>query len=377
MNKTLSASIGGRPFLVEEDAYTRLHGYLRAIAAHFAAYPDAAEITADIESRIAEQLLLQEASSSVVLLTDVERVIGTMGGIEEFGDASAAPVEPRHDGRKLFLDPDNRIIAGVAAGLAAYLGLPPLAVRIALVLLLFFFGSAVVIYLLLWALLPVAGTTTEKLQMRGDPLTLSTIEQGVRNRLGVLPPHTRSAAARSVTATGSLLRMAIIGAVGVLKAAAGVLVAGGAALGLLLLTVLLVMALVNAGAPPLHPLVAEFFASFDAWQQAVKVFLYLILAIPLAVVGTVAFKLLRGISRINTRSLATLLGIWLFAVLASAGIWARHWPGLQERMLRQTQYLEARLDARQEAAGTFSAHSVAVSCSANASITSSSGCARP
>lgn len=345
MNKTLSAGIGGRHFLIEEDAYTRLHAYLGAIAAHFAAYPDAAEITADIESRIAEQLLQREAPAAVVLLADVERVTAAMGGIEEFGDAPApgqdsAPMQAR----KLFLDPDNRIIAGVASGLAAYLGVPPLLVRIALVMLLFFFGSAAVIYLLLWALLPVASTTTEKLQMRGNPLTLSAIDQGVRDRLGTIPPQARNAATRSLIAAGSLIRLGVIATVGLLRSGLGLLVAGGATLALLLLTVLLVMALVNAAAPPLHPVVAEFFAGFDDWQQAVKVFLYLIVAIPLAVVATVAVKLLRGVSRVNTRSLAALLGIWLFALLMSAGIWARHWPTLQERMMRQTQYLETRLD---------------------------------
>lgn len=56
MKKTHSANIGGTVFQVEEDAYEKLQAYLQSIEAHFASYPDVADIVADIEGRIAELL---------------------------------------------------------------------------------------------------------------------------------------------------------------------------------------------------------------------------------------------------------------------------------------------------------------------------------
>src|SRR5690606_31802912 len=122
---------------------------------------------------------------------------------------------------------------------------------------LFFFGTALVAYLLLWALVPMASSTTDKLQMRGSPLTLASIDQGVRDGIAAISPATRNMATRGILATGSLIHLAVVGVARALKWGAGVFVVGAAALGMLILTVLLVVALVNAGAAPLNPDVAN------------------------------------------------------------------------------------------------------------------------
>src|SRR5690606_27554934 len=94
-------------------------------------YPDVAEIVADIEGRIAEQLLQREGASQVVRVADVQRVIEAMGTIEQFDDPAGSTLPPsRQEPRRLFRDPDDKVIAGVAAGLASYLGIPPLVVRL-------------------------------------------------------------------------------------------------------------------------------------------------------------------------------------------------------------------------------------------------------
>ncbi|MFI5890650.1 PspC domain-containing protein [Actinoplanes sp. NPDC051513] len=56
--------------------------------------------------------------------------------------------------RRLYRPRDHRIIAGVAAGLAEHLGVPLLAVRIALVVLLGFSGLGLLLYAAFWAVLP-------------------------------------------------------------------------------------------------------------------------------------------------------------------------------------------------------------------------------
>jgi hypothetical protein len=176
----------------------------------------------------------------------------------------------------------------------------------------------------------MAGSTTDKLQMRGRPLTLLSIDQGVRDGLAVIPPEARNMATRGVMAAGSLVHLVVVAIARALKWAAGVFVVGGASLAVLFLTVVLVVALVNAGAPPLHPDVAAFLQSFGTWQNAFKVFVYLLAAIPLALVITTALKLFWGHNRLNTRGIAGLLGAWVVALLATAAIWSGFYPELRQ-----------------------------------------------
>jgi signal transduction histidine kinase/phage shock protein PspC (stress-responsive transcriptional regulator) len=58
--------------------------------------------------------------------------------------------------RRLYRDPHHRVVAGVASGIAAHLGLPTMAVRIAFVALLPIDGLGAVLYAAFWAVLPVA-----------------------------------------------------------------------------------------------------------------------------------------------------------------------------------------------------------------------------
>lgn len=51
---------------------------------------------------------------------------------------------------------NNKMIGGVCAGIADYLGLDPTIVRIVTVLLVFFAGLSVIVYLILWIVMPKA-----------------------------------------------------------------------------------------------------------------------------------------------------------------------------------------------------------------------------
>ena len=51
---------------------------------------------------------------------------------------------------------NNKMIGGVCAGIADYLGLDPTIVRIVWVLLLFFAGFGILLYLILWIVMPKA-----------------------------------------------------------------------------------------------------------------------------------------------------------------------------------------------------------------------------
>jgi signal transduction histidine kinase len=75
----------------------------------------------------------------------------TIGVPHRGGTITAAAHPPV---RRLYRPRDHRIVAGVAAGLAEHLGLPLLAVRIALVVLLGFNGLGLLLYAVFWAVLP-------------------------------------------------------------------------------------------------------------------------------------------------------------------------------------------------------------------------------
>jgi len=67
--------------------------------------------------------------------------------------SSPAPTQAR----RLVRRSDNTVIAGVCAGIADYLGVDPMVVRIAaLVSAVLGLGILVVAYLVLWAVLPLA-----------------------------------------------------------------------------------------------------------------------------------------------------------------------------------------------------------------------------
>lgn len=57
-------------------------------------------------------------------------------------------------GKRVYRSRTDRIVAGVAGGLAAYFNIDPLLVRIGLVLFTLINGAGILLYITLWALLP-------------------------------------------------------------------------------------------------------------------------------------------------------------------------------------------------------------------------------
>ncbi len=67
--------------------------------------------------------------------------------------------EPNSNGTKRLYRPhDGRVVAGVCAGLAAYLGVDPTLVRLAFALLTIFGGAGVLLYLCAWIVIPEGGS---------------------------------------------------------------------------------------------------------------------------------------------------------------------------------------------------------------------------
>ncbi|MEZ0540103.1 PspC domain-containing protein [Fibrella arboris] len=87
--------------------------------------------------------------------------------------------------RKFYRNPDNKVLGGVASGLAAYFDIEISIVRIALVASVFVAGFGILAYIVLWMVAPEARSLTEKMEMTGKPITLSNIESSVKSNLTV------------------------------------------------------------------------------------------------------------------------------------------------------------------------------------------------
>jgi phage shock protein PspC (stress-responsive transcriptional regulator) len=83
-------------------------------------------------------------------------------------------------GKKMFRDPERKVIGGVSGGVAAFLGVDIVAVRVIFILLLFGGGIGLFLYIVLWLILPEARTLTDRVQMQGEPVTLSNIESTIK-----------------------------------------------------------------------------------------------------------------------------------------------------------------------------------------------------
>lgn len=87
--------------------------------------------------------------------------------------------------KKFYRDPDRKVVGGVAAGVASYFGVDIGVVRFLWVLTIFFFGTGFLIYIVLWVISPSANTLTEKMEMQGEPITLSNIETNIKRGLNL------------------------------------------------------------------------------------------------------------------------------------------------------------------------------------------------
>uniref|UniRef100_UPI0040473A28 PspC domain-containing protein n=1 Tax=Roseivirga sp. TaxID=1964215 RepID=UPI0040473A28 len=82
--------------------------------------------------------------------------------------------------KKLYRDPEERVIGGVSGGLAKYFHTETMYIRILFLVLLFGFGTGLIAYIILWIITPTANSLTDKMQMKGEPVTLSNIDSNIK-----------------------------------------------------------------------------------------------------------------------------------------------------------------------------------------------------
>jgi phage shock protein PspC (stress-responsive transcriptional regulator) len=188
MKKTFTINISGTVFHIEEDAYEVLQKYLINLKSHFGTSEEGKEILSDIEARIAEIFI--EKSTGVQRVVSIEMVntaIEIMGTPEDFVEEETEevyqPTEESKRKRRLYRDPDHRVIGGVCGGLGAYFNMDPIIFRIIFAALLFLTGTGFLAYLILWIAVPKAKNTAQRLEMRGQEATVKNIEKSIKEEI--------------------------------------------------------------------------------------------------------------------------------------------------------------------------------------------------
>lgn len=224
MNEIKRIHLGRQPFVIAIDAYKALQEYLHAIRAAVGE-ATAKEVIEEVELRMAELLTEKGVTSDkAILLGDIaylQAQLGNPGDFAETGDEAVAELRDQADessAKRLFRDTQHGMIAGVSSGLAAYLGIDAVIVRLLFVLAVALGGWGIPLYLLLWIIVPEAKTGSEKLQMHGKAVTVDSLKEVV-DRADV--PGAARRASRTVSPFMEKLGLIIVVLIGI-----GFLVAG-------------------------------------------------------------------------------------------------------------------------------------------------------
>src|SRR5215216_4850447 len=173
MKKVININFQGRVIPIEETAYDILQQYIDSLRKYFANEEGRDEIINDIEGRIAELFSERlKKGSTCITDEDVNAVIAGMGRPSDFEQAEAEGTIPgaatsgsksysqqqaepactsRRGPGRLYRNADDKILGGVCSGLANYMGIDPVVMRILFVVLI---GALFWIYVLLWIIVP-------------------------------------------------------------------------------------------------------------------------------------------------------------------------------------------------------------------------------
>ena len=194
MKKNITINLCGRLFQIDEDAYEMLQEYIESLRSSFGKQEGCDEIVNDIEARIAELFAeLNQQGVEAITIDHVKDIITRIGKPEELTDnegtdsgrkdghkyesfRSAAQdicdnVRARTAGKKLYRNPNDKMVAGVLSGLAAYTNSDAVWWRLLTVLLVLFYGVGIIAYIVMAIVVPEAKTPEQLLQMEGKEVT--------------------------------------------------------------------------------------------------------------------------------------------------------------------------------------------------------------
>lgn len=333
MNKTLTVNIGGMVFHIEEHAYEKMKKYLDAIRGYFTSSEGRDEIIQDVESRIAEMFTDRlKDGRQVVDEADVDFVINLMGKPEQFaGDESteqktfAAHIEEKRSYRKLYRDPDDKIIAGVCSGLSHRLGVDPIWLRLAFALIFFIGGGGILLYLLLVIIIPKAETTAQKLEMRGESVNLGNIRKAVEEPIAKKETFFSRFFDMLASIIKALLKF-LLYVVGGLLALAGIVV--------LFALFIALMAILGVAGISIPIYISDLFLTTSQQFWSV-IALFLVIGIPVIMLIYAGIKILFGIKKSSHALRMTAIGLmitgWIIAFYLATVIGREFSSGSSQR----------------------------------------------
>jgi len=338
MNKTVNINLGGVFFHIDEDAYQKLSRYFDAIKRSLTNSTGQDEVIKDIEMRIAELLgEKQKSEKHVVGLKEVDEVIAIMGQPEDYiiedepkTFENQNQYNPSRKSKKLYRDSEKGMIGGVAAGLSHYFGIDIVWIRVILVLFVFFgFGTGIFAYIILWIVTPEAQTTSEKLEMTGEPVNISNIEKKVREEFENVSDKIKNAdydkygnqIKKNASKAGNSLGNFIISVFKIIAKFLGIalIIAGLSTLVILLVGVFTLGTNTFIDFPWQGFIETGNFTDYPIW--AFGLLMFFAVGIPLFFLTLLGFKLLAP----NTKSIGpiakyTLLALWLIAIVLAISL---------------------------------------------------------
>jgi phage shock protein PspC (stress-responsive transcriptional regulator) len=341
MNKTVNINLGGVFFHIDEDAYQKLSRYFDAIKRSLNNSSGQDEVIKDIEMRIAELLNeKQKSDKHVVGLKEVDEVIAIMGQPEDYilEDEPKTPENKYQQSgttkfKKLYRDGEKGMIGGVAAGLGHYFDVDAVWIRVVLILLVFAgFGTGIFAYIILWIVTPEAQTTSEKLEMTGEPVNISNIEKKVREEFENVSEKIKNAdydkygnqIKKNANKVGNSLGNFILSVFKIIAKFLGILliIAGISTLVILLTGVFTLGTNTFIDFPWQGFIESGNFTDYPIWTFGLLMFFAI--GIPFFFLTLLGFKLLAP----NTKSIGsiakyTLLALWLIAVVLTISLGIR------------------------------------------------------
>lgn len=340
MNKTVNINIGGLFFHIDEDAYQKLSRYFDAIKRSLSNSSGKDEIMKDIEMRVAELFTeRQKSDKHVINNVDVDQVVTVMGQPEDYridDDAETPKNEPFYvprKNKKLYRDKDRGLIAGVCTGLGHYTGIDSVWIKVIFILFACItVGWGLLAYLILWIATPKAITTSEKLEMTGEPVTISNIEKKVREEFENVSDKIKNAdydkmgnqIKSGAESAGTKISSAFSSVFGAFAKVLGAFIVIFSSLSLLGVSIASIVAMFSASMP--ENKLVEFIQTplgleTPLWAQGILFFLAM--GIPLFFLLILGLKLLvTNLKSIGNIAKYSLLAIWIIAVgiLISLGI---------------------------------------------------------
>ena len=323
MNKTVTVNIGGIVFHIDENAYERFKKYLESIRVHFSGSEGRDEIMEDIESRIAEMFHDRiRDQKQVITLADVDEVTALMGMPEQIGDEEKKIYEPVVSPtstikRRMFRNPDDKILGGVCSGVAAYFNMDPVWTRLILAFAFFAWGTGFLLYIILWIVLPKAITTADKLQMRGEPVTIENIQKNVHDELGQIKKNLSDQESKPITRTISKFFEAIVQLIKMIFTIIGKIIAVFfILLGMLMVFAVFVslLAILKVPGTQYPEVLNQIFPSGFHFSFAL-IATALVVGIPFIVLGYFGARVLLNIKKSSRIFNLSAFGVWISALL--------------------------------------------------------------